>query len=128
MSALSDLMGVLLPGGVAAGSVLVLQAVKSWREGRSSREETVLQRWQRVAREETASREIAEQDEAYAIVVADHWRQRSADLEFLMREAGIRVPPRPPVPVRGRKPIREQTRTPIKKVRPTARSDQDELE
>lgn len=95
-------MGVLLPGGVAAGAVLILQAVRSWRESKLSREESVLVRAQRLIREADARTAQAEQDEAYAEMVADYWRQRSADLEFLMRQSGITVPSLPTLPTKGR--------------------------
>lgn len=103
VSAVSDLMGVLLPGGLAVGAITLVQAYKTWREGRHSREETVIERLQRQLREADKRIEIAEQDEAYAIVVADHWMQRSAELEFRMRENGLTPPPRPPLPVRPKR-------------------------
>jgi len=81
---------------------MLLQAVKSWKEGRQSQEETAIQRWQRLAREAEDQKDIAEQDEAYAIILANYWRQRSADLEYVMRSEGIAIPPPHPMPNKRR--------------------------
>jgi hypothetical protein len=99
---LSELMGVLLPGGVAAGAVMLFQAWKSWREGKRSQEETAIERWQRLVQEAEERRDLAEQDEANAIVIANYWRQRAADLEYAMRSEGITVPPPQPMPTKRR--------------------------
>lgn len=100
MSALSDLMGVLLPGGIAAGAALVVQAVRSWRDGRNSKEETAIQRWQRLSTEADNRTNVAELDEAYAVEVGRYWQRRAGDLEHLCRSNGIEVPPLADLPER----------------------------
>jgi hypothetical protein len=97
---LSDLMGVILPGGLAVGVVTLVNAYKTWRDGRHTREETVLGRLQRQLREADRRIQTAEDDETYATVIADHWMQRSAELEYIMRKNGITPPPRLPLPDR----------------------------
>jgi hypothetical protein len=100
VSALSDLIGVIVPGGAAAGVVLVVQAVASWRQGRTTREETVLQRWQRLTREAEDKAAVAENNEDFAEAVGDYWRQHSAGLEYVMRQHNLPIPARPPLPTK----------------------------
>jgi hypothetical protein len=100
LSAVSDLIGVLLPGGLAVGVVALFQAYKSWQEGRASREETAIKRWQQLAAESDERSKIAEQDEAHAILLAEYWRTCYAELEFEARRQGVQIPDRPVMPVK----------------------------
>lgn len=99
---LADVIGVIVPGGVAAGILLLVQAYRSYRESRQSREETVLQRWQRLAKEAEAKQKRIQAELDYQDRVGDFWRQRCADLEFEMRSQGMEVPARQPFPQRPR--------------------------
>jgi hypothetical protein len=115
-------MGVLLPGGVAGALILAAQAVKSWRDGRSSREETVLERWQRLAREAEDDKAIAEHNEEHSKEVADYWRMRCADLTFLARTHKLELPPAHPMPVKKDPPRRRNGTQ--KRVRQSSRSEE----
>jgi formyltetrahydrofolate hydrolase len=125
LSAWSDLIGVLLPGGIATAMVLIFNAVKSWREGRHTREETVLQYYQRIATEEEDARKIAEQDEAFAIILADYWRQCYADLVYEARKEGLNIPQRPVIPEKKRVRSGTETRRKLERSRRPRAPDED---
>lgn len=111
VSALSDLIGVLLPGGVAVGVVAIFQGIKSWREGKTTREETVIRRYQRLTRESEQRAKIAEQDEAYAIIIADYWRSCYADLHFEAKQRGLAIPERPQLPEKMKTQVTSSAQT-----------------
>jgi hypothetical protein len=125
VSALSDLIGVLLPGGLAIGLVTLFQAVKSWREGKSSREETAIKRWQQLAVEADKKCKVAENDEAHANDLAEYWRKCYADLEFEVRRTGeTAIPLRPPLP--EKKTLRGQPHAPARRSRTRQAQDDGE--
>jgi hypothetical protein len=124
----SDVIGVLLPGGLAIGLVTLFQAVKSWREGKTSREETAIKQWQRLARAANERSKLAEQDEAFAIILAEYWRTSYAELEFeVRRNTDMEIPERAPIPV---KKVRGTSDVSMRRRRssPQAPEDFDQLE
>lgn len=109
MDTLPQVLQILLPGGVAVVLTLAFNAVKSWRESKDKREETLLGRWYKeLGRAEDTRRELAAELD-FRERCEDYWRKRAAMLEFQLIRAGVDVPPAPPEPQRReRKEVNER--------------------
>lgn len=106
VATVTDLVGVIVPGGVAAGILLLVQAYTSWRQTRHQKEETVLQRYQRLIREAEGKLARAERELEHQEAMSDHWRLAYAKLAYRATEAGIELPPRSREPQRLTGPTR----------------------
>lgn len=99
---ISELLGVVLPGGLAVAAVMLVQAWNTWKESRGKREETILSRWQKeLARVETSNSQLKEEND-YLELLVDHWRVHSAALEYALRICpnGHPIPDVKPLPAR----------------------------
>ena len=107
MAGSSDLVGLLLPGGVTAILVLFVNGMRAYFDSRSRKEETVLKRWQNIADRQDTDRAEVEEERDYYKELAEYWRGRCGDHEYLMRGSGMTVPPaEPPLRAKAKKESR----------------------
>lgn len=100
MGELQELIGGLLPGGLAVALLMIIQAYTNWKEARRKNEETILSRWQREVKRLEKKVERDAKEKEYMEQCIDFWRNRSADLEYNLRINNVAVPPMGPMPAR----------------------------
>ena len=95
MTAIDDVLPIILGAGGAGFIAAVVQALSSWRNGVEQREGRAvanLERW-RVEADDRADRRQALLETQYEAV--RYWRSWAGHLEYLLEAAGQPVPERP---------------------------------
>lgn len=97
---LSALMKLLIVCSGTSGLLLIVRAYRMLAELNMRKGDIHIARWQRLFEYTDEQLAESENDREYSEALADYYRARSADLEFICRSEGYRVPEARPLPVK----------------------------
>lgn len=91
---INNLLTLILGGGLVATLTALVNGYKSLKEGARTREKGTIEDLISQRKKAYEERDIEAKEKDFAIDQRDFWRNRAADLEFILRSAGIEPPPK----------------------------------
>lgn len=88
------LLYVLLGGGLAGSLGTLISSIKTFKDGSKLREKGTIEDLISQRRTAIEERNTEFNEKNVALDQRDYWRNRAADLEFLLRQEGFEIPPR----------------------------------
>lgn len=86
-------VALVLGGGLAGSLTVLLNSYRSAKDGAQLREKGTVEEIIKQRKSALYERDRAVRERDLMADQRDFWRNRAADLEFILRQAGIEVPP-----------------------------------
>jgi hypothetical protein len=90
---LNNFLTLILGGGLVGTITAAYNGIKTLRDGKHTREKSTIEDLLAQRKKAYEERDHEFQEKTRAFDERDEWRNRAADLEFLLRQNGIAVPP-----------------------------------
>lgn len=101
---INNILTLILGGGLVGTLTALFNGYRSLKDGAKTREKGTIEDLVSQRKNAVQERELEFEEKNFAFDQRDFWRNRAADLEYTLRQAGVDTPPKGIEPVRGTQP------------------------